>query len=111
MIQDSALDGARSEPVRTPDEVAAMLALKARGWGVKRIAREFGTCPKTVRRYVREGAWSGYSRARRVPALGELSGWLEERLVRHGGNADVVRQELAPDGSLTMVARERYRSS
>nr|WP_277753908.1 hypothetical protein [Roseomonas nepalensis] len=88
-----------------------MLALKARGWGVKRIAREFGTCPKTVRRYVREGAWSGYSRARRVPALGELSGWLEERLVRHGGNADVVRQELAPDGSLTMVARERYRSS
>ena len=26
-----------------PDEVAAMLALKARGWGVKRNAREFGT--------------------------------------------------------------------
>ena len=49
VIQGSALDGARREPMRTPDEVAAMLALKARGWGVKRIARKFGTCPKTVR--------------------------------------------------------------
>ncbi|MFC0387965.1 IS21 family transposase [Muricoccus vinaceus] len=91
--------------MRTPDEVAAMLALKARGWGVKRIAREFGTCPKTVRRYVREGAWSGYSRARRVPALEELSGWLEERLVRHGGNADVVRQELAAEHGLVVSLR------
>ena len=74
-------------------------------WGVKRLAREFGTCPKTVRRYVREGAWSGYSRARRVPALEELSGRLEERLVRHGGNADVVRQELAAEHGLVVSLR------
>ena len=89
--QGSALFEARRVRMRTPDEVAAMLALKARGWGVKRIAREFGTCPKTVRRYVREGSWSGYSRAHRKPGLADLAGWLEERLVRHGGNADVVR--------------------
>lgn len=50
VIQASALDEARRVRMRTPDEVAAMLGLKARGWGVKRIAREFGTCPKTVAR-------------------------------------------------------------
>ena len=51
--QTSAHGAARRERMRTPDEVAAMLALKQRGWGIKRIARGFGTCPKTVRRYVR----------------------------------------------------------
>ncbi len=91
--------------MRTPDEVAAMLALKQRGWGVKRIAREFGTCPKTVRRYVREGGWSGYGRARRAPALAGLEGWLEERLVRHAGNADVVRQELAAERGIAVSLR------
>lgn len=105
MIQAAALEEARRERMRTPDEVAAMLALKARGWGVKRIAREFGTCPKTVRRYVREGGWAGYSRVRRVPVLEDLSGWLEERLVRHGGNADVVRQELATEHGLVVSLR------
>jgi transposase len=91
--------------MRTPDEVTAMLALKRRGWGVKRIAREFGTCPKTVRRYVREGGWTGYSRARRAPALGGLEGWLEERLVRHRGNADVVRQELLAEHGVAVSLR------
>lgn len=61
LIQVPPLEKARRKPMRTPDEVAAMLAPKARGWGVKRIAREFGDRPKTVRRYVREGSWSGYS--------------------------------------------------
>ena len=81
--------------MRTPGEVAAMLELKRRGWGCERIAREFGSCPKTVRRYVREGGWTGYARVRRAPVLAGLEAWLAERLARHGGNADVVRQELA----------------
>ena len=105
LIQASALDEVRRVRMRTPDEVAAMLALKARGWGVKRIAREFGTCPKTVRRYVREGGWSGYSGAQRKPSLAALAGWLEERLIRHGGNADVVRQELASEHGLVVSLR------
>jgi transposase len=98
-------EDARRGWMRTPDEVTAMLALKRRGWGVKRIAREFGTCPKTVRRYVREGGWTGYSRARRAPALGGLEGWLEERLVRHRGNADVVRQELLAEHGVAVSLR------
>ena len=83
---------ARRDAMRTPDEVAAMLELKRRGWGCKRIAREFGTCPKTVRRHMREGSWIGHARVRRQPAPAGLDAWLEERLVQHGGTADVVRQ-------------------
>ena len=43
--------------MRTPDEVAAMLRLKALGWGIKRIARELGCSHMTVRRYVAEGGY------------------------------------------------------
>ena len=96
---------ARRDAMRTPDEVAAMLELKRRGWGCKRIAREFGTCPKTVRRYVREGSWTGYALARRKPALAGLDAWLAERLVQHSGNADVVRQELAAERGIALSLR------
>lgn len=106
MAESSARDeAARRDLMRTPDEVAAMLELKRRGWGAKRIAREFGTCPKTVRRYLREGCWTGYSRVGRPPALAGKEAWLEERLVRHGGNADVVRQELASELGITLSLR------
>jgi transposase len=98
-------DGARRDWMRTPDEVSAMLELRRRGWGAKRIAREFGTCPKTVRRYLREGCWTGYARAGRPSALAGKEGWLEERLTRHNGNADVVRQELRAELGLTLSLR------
>src|SRR5215210_4612495 len=42
----------RGDEMRTLDEVAAMLRLKALGWGIKRIARELGCSHMTVRRYV-----------------------------------------------------------
>lgn len=106
MLVTSARDeDARRKLMRTPDEVAAMLELKRRCWGAKRIAREFGACPKTVRRYLREGGWTGYSRARRPLALVGLESWLEERLVRHAGNADLVRQELASERGIGVSLR------
>ena len=43
------LDELRREMMRTPDEVAAMLRLKALGWGVRRIAAAFGCSQMTVR--------------------------------------------------------------
>jgi transposase len=98
-------DDARRVAMRTPDEVAAMLELKRRGWGCKRIAREFGTCPKTVRRYLRAGGWAGYARGQRTPALAGLEAWLAERLARHAGNADVVRQELAAERGIAVSLR------
>ena len=92
--------------MRTPDEVAAMLRLKALGWGIKRIARELGCSHMTVRRYVAEG---GYVRlpasAGRPRALAGLEGWLAERFRRHGGNADVVRQELLAEKGIAVSLR------
>ena len=105
LAHSAAHEVARGDAMRTPDEVAAMLELKRLGWGVKRIAREFGTCPKTVRRYVREGHWTGYTRVRRTPVLAGLDGWLAERLARHGGNADVVRQDLASERGVAVSLR------
>lgn len=44
-----------TEPIRTPEEVAAMLELHRKGWGAKRIARELGVARNTVRRYLAVG--------------------------------------------------------
>ena len=100
----------RGDEMRTPDEVAAMLRLKALGWGIKRIARELGCSHMTVRRYVAEGGYVAYRRRGRPRALAGLEGWLAERLRRHAGNADVVRQELLAERgigvSLRTVERE-----
>ena len=52
----------RGDEMRTPDEVAAMLRLKALGWGIKRIARELGCSHMTVRRYLAEGGYVAYRR-------------------------------------------------
>ena len=84
----------RGEVMQTADEVAAMLRLKALGWGVRRIARELGCSHMTVRRYLSEGGWVPYRGRGRPSRLVGLEDWVAERFRRHGGNADVVRQEL-----------------
>src|SRR5829696_4759475 len=67
----------RGDEMRTPDEVAAMLRLKALGWGIKRIARELGCSHMTVRRYVAEGGYVPYHRpvGRPRALAGLASGW------------------------------------
>jgi hypothetical protein len=42
----------RGEVMRALDEVAAMVRLRALGWGVRRIAGELGCSHMTVRRYL-----------------------------------------------------------
>ncbi len=42
----------RGQVMKTPDDVAEMLRLKACGWGVKRIARLLGCSHHTVKGYV-----------------------------------------------------------
>src|SRR3954453_5911076 len=96
----------RGNEMRTPDEVAAMLRLKALGWGIKRIARELGCSHMTVRRYVAAGRYVPYRRpVGRPRALAGLEGWLAERFRRHGGNADVVRQELLAEKGIVLSLR------
>src|ERR1700760_1608768 len=95
----------RREVMQTPDDVAAMLRLKSLGWGIRRIARELGCSHMTVRRYVSAGGWVPYRGVGRPRALAGLEEWIAERFRRHGGNADVVRQELAAEKGVTLSLR------
>jgi predicted transcriptional regulator len=87
--------------MRTTDEVAAMLRLKALGWGERRIAVALGCNRRTVRRYLAAEGWVGYRRPRRAKALdGLMIGWPSGS----GGTADVAagsvaRGELADGGA------------
>ena len=93
----SRLGQPRRSLMRVPDEVAAMLHLHRLGWGLRRIAREVGCSPTTVRRYLTSGGWAPYRAPERPRALAGHEAWLAERFRRHRGNADVVRQELAAE--------------
>lgn len=95
----------RREVMQTPDEVAAMLRLKALGWGIRRIARELGCSHMTVRRSVAGGGWMPHRGHRRPGKLAGLEDWLAERFRRHAGNADVVRQELAAEHDIRVSLR------
>jgi transposase len=95
----------RGGPMRAPDEVAAMVRLKALGWGVRRIAVELGCSHMTVRRYLEAGGWIAYRRPRRTTRLAGLEAWLAERFRRHRGNADVVRQELEREHGIAVSLR------
>ena len=83
-----------------------MLRLKALGWGIKRIARELGCSHMTVRRYVAEGGYVPFRRrVGRPRALSGLDDWIAQRFRRHGGNADVVRQELLAEKGIALSLR------
>ena len=85
----------RREVMLEPDEVSVMLRLKKLGWGTRRIAHELGCSRMTVRRYIEAGGWRSYRRSRKTTLLSEHANWLREHFFRHGGNADVIRQDLA----------------
>jgi transposase len=95
----------QGDMMRAPDEVAAMVRLRALGWGIRRIAAELGCSHMTVRRYLAEGGWAAYRTPRRTKALDGLERWLAERFRRHRGNADVVRQELLAEHGITVSLR------
>src|SRR6266853_1207376 len=95
----------RREVMQTPDEVAAMLRLKALGWGVRRIAGELGCSHMTVRRYLAAGGWVAYRGRGRPRTLAGLEDWVAERFRRHAGNADVVRQELEREKGIRLTLR------
>ena len=85
----------RGLPMKTAEDVAEMLRLKACGWGRKRIARHLGCSHHTVKTYLDAGGAMVFKAPARAKALDGLGEWLRERLIRHRGNADVVRQALA----------------
>jgi transposase len=91
--------------MKTPDEVAEMLRLKALGWGLKRIAEHLGCHKRTVKRYVGAGGMVAFASPERAKTLDGLEGWLRERFLRHRGNADVVRQELCAETGVEVSLR------
>jgi transposase len=91
--------------MQTPDEVAAMLRLKALGWGIRRIAKELGCSHMTVRHYVAQGGWLPYRGRGRPRALAGLEDWVAERFRQHAGNADVVPQELLAEKGIKLGLR------
>jgi transposase len=98
-------DGLRRDEMKTPDDVLAMVRLKALGWGAKRIAAELGCSRNTVKRWLRSGHWRPCATPSRSSKLDGLSDWLAERFRRHGGNADVIRQELASQKNIEVSLR------
>jgi transposase len=95
----------RGDEMLQAEEVAAMLRLHELGWGAKRLAKEFGCARNTVRRYLREGGAVAFRKPVRRTAFDGLDDWLRERFFRHGGNADVVRQELASEHGIVIGLR------
>ncbi|MGF7154373.1 transposase [Novosphingobium gossypii] len=93
------------EDMLQPDEVAAMVRLHELGWGAKRLAKEFGCARNTVRRYLRAGGAVPFAKPQRKTAFDGLDDWLRERFFRHGGNADVIRQELASEHGVVIGLR------
>ena len=91
--------------MKVPDDVSAMLRLKELGWGTRSNAAELGCSRTTVRRWLREGGWRRASTPERASVLAGHEAWLSERFRRHGGNADVVRQELAAEKGVTVSLR------
>src|SRR4051794_4656070 len=59
----------------------------------------------TVRRYLRRGGRASPRAPERRGALDGLGAWPGERLRRHRGNADVVRQELLAEHGLAVSLR------
>lgn len=106
-LQDEAL---RGEVMKTPDDVSEMLRLAACCWGVKRIARELGCSHHTVKGYVAAGGVKPFKAPQRPRKLDGLDDWLRERFIRHRGNADVVRQDLAAEKGLSVSRRTLQRA-
>ncbi|WFU46153.1 helix-turn-helix domain-containing protein (plasmid) [Bradyrhizobium sp. CB82] len=100
----------RGQVMKTPDDVAEMLRLRACGWGLKRIAHQLGCSHHTVKDYVAAGGVKPFKSPERPKRLDGLEGWLRERFIRHRGNADVVRQDLLAEQGVAVSRRTLQRA-
>ena len=110
-ITDSpSLSDRRGQEMKTPDDVAEMMRLRACGFGVKRIARQLGCSHHTVKAYVAAGGVKPFKSADRTKRLDGLEDWVRERFIRHRGNADVVGQDLVAEKGLAVSRRTLQRA-
>jgi transposase len=89
-------------------EVGQVFALRALGWGMRRIAQEVGIAQNTVRDWHEGGEDREYGHERRVCFLDRYYFWIQSRFQGGVRNADVLRQELqAMDISVSLRTVER----
>ena len=66
----------RDAALETPEDVQAILGLTAAGWGRRRIARELGCSPETVRKYRRQGgSKEGHPYSRLQQVFEPITAW------------------------------------
>jgi transposase len=100
--------GSAEERMLGADLVREMVARRERGEGVKRIARELGVDRKTVKRWLRLGAWQPRQNRRRVRQLDRFAEFIERRAPEVGFNGAVLYRELRAlgfSGGLLQVQR------
>lgn len=95
--------------MKGPDEVLTMKTLYGKGHSAWRIAAILGCSHHTVLRYVRNG-FDASPREQPPSALDAHADFLLERFLRHDGNADVVRQELATELGIQVSLRTVQRA-
>jgi transposase len=95
--------------MQSPEIVDKILYLASVGWGKRRIAKELGTTPKTVRRYLKLKGWQPYQRPSNKK-LKELEEWLGNAFKTHKGNAAVVHQELVRQHNISVHPRTVQRA-
>lgn len=93
------------DAMQTPQDVERMRRLHGMGWSQRAIARELGCCPRTVRRYLRQGGWKPYGQPRRRRRLDEQLEWLRVQFEQHRGNGEVLRQELLREKGIHVSQR------
>jgi transposase len=86
--------GSAEERMIGAELVREMVARRERGQGVKRIARELGVDRKTVKRWLRLGAWRPRRTQRRVRELDRFTEFLRQRAPEVGYNGAVLYREM-----------------
>jgi transposase len=98
VVSSPAPAGAAEERMLRADLVREIVARAQRGEGAKRIARELGVDRKTVKRWLRLGAWQPRRYQRRPRPIDGFVKFIEQRGPEVGWNGVVLFRELAGTG-------------
>ena len=98
VVSSPAPAGAAEERMLRADLVREIVARAQRGEGAKRITRELGVDRKTVKRWLRLGAWQPRQYQRRPRPIDVFVKFIEQRGPEVGWNGVVLFRELAGIG-------------
>jgi transposase len=98
VVFPSSETGSAEERMLGAELVREMVARKQRGEGLKQITRELGVDRKTVRRWLKLGAWQPRQVQRRARQLDCFAAFIEQRAPEVGFNGVVLYRELQAMG-------------